>query len=88
MYPEFEDKLDLVAIGIDPTDDEEVMRNLAEKEGFTFPSTKGYPNVMVDFGARSQATIVGVNRDGYIVFMKNKLVLAGIYVIYYQMVLL
>ena len=88
MYPEFEDKLDLVAIGIDPTDDVDVMRNLGIKEGFTFPSNKGYPSVMVDFGARSQVTTVGVNRDGYIVFMKNKLVLAGIYVIYYQMVLL
>ena len=77
VYPEYEDKLDLVAIGIDPTDDEEVMRNLAEKEGFTFPSTKGYPNVMVDFGARSQATTVGVNRDGYIVFMKSNQALSS-----------
>lgn len=77
VYPEYEDRINLVAIGIDPTDDNEVMSNLAEKEGFKFPVTRGYPDVMVDFGAQSQATTVGVTRDGYIAFMKNNQALSS-----------
>lgn len=71
VYPEYKDKLNLVAIGIDPTDDEEVMRKLSEEKGFKFPITKGHPEIMLDFGVENQATTVGINRDGYIAFQKN-----------------
>ena len=70
VYPEFEDRLTLVAISIDPTDTEEVMRELAADKGFRFPSTKGHPEIMVDFGVESQATTVGVNLDGTIAFTR------------------
>lgn len=70
VYPEFEDRLTLVAISIDPTDTEQVMRELAADKGFRFPSTKGHPEIMMDFGVESQATTVGVNRDGTIAFTK------------------
>lgn len=80
VYPEFEDRLTLVAISIDPTDTEDVMRELADEKGFTFPSTAGHPNIMVDFGVSSQATTVGVDRDGNIAFRKNyQAVTAGEY---------
>lgn len=77
IYPEYEDKLTFVAIGIDPTDDTEVMRKLAEEKGFTFPVTKGHPEIMLDFGVETQATTVGINRDGYIEFQKNKTALTA-----------
>lgn len=77
VYPEYEDELTLIAIGIDPTDDMEVMRNLAEEKGFKFPTTKGHPEIMLDFGVESQATTVGVNREGYIEFQKNKTALSA-----------
>jgi len=70
VYPEFEDRLTLVAISIDPTDTEAVMRELAANKGFRFPSTKGHPEIMVDFGVESQATTVGVSRDGTIAFTR------------------
>lgn len=76
LYPEYKDRLNLVAIGIDPTDDEETMRELAEEEGFTFPVTKGVPDIMRAFGVQSQATTVGVNTDGTIAFQKNKTALS------------
>lgn len=66
VYPEYKDRLTLVAISIDPTDGENVIRKLAEEKGFTFPSTRGYPQVMLDFGVDRQATTVGVNQEGYI----------------------
>ncbi len=70
VYPEYKDKLTMVAISIDPTDTEDVIRKLAEERGFTFPSTAGKPNIMVDFGVSGQATTVGVDRDGNIAFKK------------------
>ncbi len=79
VYPEYKDKLNLVAIGVDPTDDEEVMRKLSDEKGFTFPITKGHPDIMVDFGVRSQATTVGINRDGYIAFQKKAVLSAEEY---------
>jgi len=77
VYPEFEDRLTLVAISIDPTDDEETIRALAEEEGFRFPATKGIPDIMMDYGVDSQATTVGVNRDGNIEFRRNKVALSA-----------
>jgi len=77
VYPEYKDRLNLVAIGIDPTDDAEVMKNLSEKHGFTYPTTAGHPEIMLDFGVESQATTVGVNREGYIEFQKNKTALSA-----------
>ena len=76
VYPDYKDKLNLIAIGIDPTDTKEVMTKLAKEENFQFPTTWGHPQIMVDFGVESQATTVGVNRDGKIAFQKNKTALS------------
>ncbi|MFU8811575.1 MAG: peroxiredoxin family protein [Balneolaceae bacterium] len=72
VYPEYADKLTMVAISIDPTDTDDVIRKLSEERGFTFPSTAGKPELMVEYGVRAQATTVGVNRDGYITFRKQQ----------------
>jgi peroxiredoxin len=77
VYPEYKDRLNFVAIGIDPTDDEKVMANLAKEKSFTFPLTAGNPKVMIDFGVKSQATTVGIDRDGYIVFQKDQTALSA-----------
>lgn len=70
VYPEFADKITMVAISIDPTDTDEVMRKLSEERNFSFPSTAGKPQIMIDFGVLGQATTVGVDRDGNIAFKK------------------
>lgn len=71
VYPEYEDRLTLVAISIDPTDTEDVMRKLSEEKNFTFPSTEGKPDIMMDFGVTEQATTVGVDLDGNLAFKKT-----------------
>lgn len=76
LYPDYKDQLTLVAISIDPTDDEVVMRKLSKEKGFTFPVTRGEPDIMRAFGVQSQATTVGVNTDGTIAFQKNKTALS------------
>lgn len=77
VYPEYEDRINLVSISIDPTDDEDVMRDLDEKHDFKFPVVAGSPQVMLDFGVDSQATTVGITKDGYVAFQKNKSVLTA-----------
>lgn len=71
VYPEFEDRLTLVAISIDPTDTEDVIRKLSEEQNFTFPSTEGKPDIMMNFGVTEQATTVGVDLDGNLAFKKS-----------------
>ncbi len=77
VYPEYKDRVNFVAISIDPTDDKEVMTKLAKKKNLDFPLVKGTPQVMIDFGVNSQATTVGVNEDGYVEFQKDKTVLTA-----------
>ncbi len=77
VYPEYKDRVNFVAISIDPTDDNEVMTKLAQEKNLDFPLVKGTPQVMLDFGVDSQATTVGVNKEGYIEFQKNKAVLTA-----------
>lgn len=77
VYPEFEDRVNFVAISIDPTDDNDVMTKLAKEKDLNFPLVKGSPQVMLDFGVDSQATTVGVNKEGYIEFQKNKTVITA-----------
>jgi len=77
VYPEYKDKLNLISISIDPTDDKEVMEKLSKQKGFSYPVAPGNPKVMVDFGVKSQATTVGIDKNGYIAFRKNKTVLSA-----------
>jgi len=77
VYPEYKDKVNFVAISIDPTDDKDVMVKLAEEKNLNFPIVEGTPQIMLDFGVESQATTVGVNEDGYVEFQKDKSVLTA-----------
>jgi len=77
VYPEYKDRVNFVAISIDPTDDEEVMTKLAEEKNIHFPLVKGTPQVMIDFGVKTQATTVGVNKEGQVAFQKDKTVLSA-----------
>jgi len=76
LYPEYKDRINIVAIGIDPTDDAAVMRKLVEEKGITFPITAGNPQVMLDFGVKDQATSVGIDKSGNIAFVENKTALS------------
>jgi len=76
LYPEYKERLSLVSISIDPTDTKEVMRQLVETHDFTFPTTAGNPQIMLDFGVESQATTVGVNREGHIEFKRSNVALS------------
>lgn len=77
VYPEYKNKLNFVAVSIDPTDDKKVMSKLAGEKGFEFPVAAGNPQLMLDFGVESQATTVGINEEGYVEFQKDKTVLTA-----------
>jgi len=71
VYKEYKNKVNFVAISIDPTDTDEVLNNLAKKHGLEFPMVSGQPKLMVDFGVRGQATTIIVNKKGEITFMER-----------------
>jgi|GEM_PF-838770 len=76
VYPEFKDKLNLVAVSIDPTDDEAVMKELVKEKNLTFPVAAGDPKLMVKLGAKAQATTVGIDKNGNIIFKKRAVIFA------------
>lgn len=71
VYPEYKDKINFVAISIDPTDDADVMKKLVKERNVTFPVAAGDPKVMVDLGVKAQATTLGIDRKGNIEFKKK-----------------
>lgn len=72
VYSEYNDKVNFISISIDPTDTTEVLTQLAEENGLIYPMVPGNPDIMVDFGVKSQATTVGIDEKGNIVFIKEK----------------
>lgn len=71
IYTEYGDRVNLVAISIDPTDTQEVLNDLAAKKGLIFPIVPGNPQLMLDFGVKGQATTVGIDSEGNIQFIKS-----------------
>ncbi|MFC0264350.1 peroxiredoxin family protein [Fontibacter flavus] len=76
VYPEFKDKLNFVAVSIDPTDDATVMKKLVKEKNLTFPVAPGNPELMVKLGAKAQATTVGIDKNGNIQFMERAVMTA------------
>lgn len=68
LYPEYKDDVNFISISIDPTDTEEVISTLAQEEGLTYPMTPGYPQVMVDFWVKWQATTLWVDSQWEIIY--------------------
>ncbi len=77
VYPEFKDKLNFVAVSIEPTDDEALMRKLVKEKNLTFPVAAGNPGLMVKLGAKAQATTVGIDKNGNILFKKRAVMSAS-----------
>jgi peroxiredoxin len=71
VYTEYNDKANIVAISIDPTDTQDVLTKLATDKNLIFPIVPGNPQIMIDFGVKGQATTVGVDADGNIQFIKS-----------------
>ncbi|MDC0933602.1 TlpA disulfide reductase family protein [Arcobacteraceae bacterium] len=71
VYKEYKDKVNFIAISIDPTDTNDVLNKLAKKHNLEFPMVSGQPKLMVDFGVRGQATTIIVNKKGKITFMER-----------------
>lgn len=71
IYNEYNERVNIVAISIDPTDTTDVLTKLANEKNLIFPIVPGNPQIMIDFGVKGQATTVGVDADGNIQFIKS-----------------
>ena len=77
VYHEYKGDVNFLAISIDPSDTAEVLRELAEEKGLDYPMVPGSPEIMTDFGVKSQATTVGIDAEGNVAFVKEKQVISA-----------
>lgn len=67
VYPQYKDKVELVAISVDPTDDKEVLQKLAQEKGFTFETVPGNPQLAVQYDVKKQTAKFAIDKNGNIV---------------------
>ncbi len=70
-YEEYKDRINIIAVSIDPTDDASVMKKLAKEREISFPVAAGDPKLMVKLGVSGQATTMGISAQGEVAFRKT-----------------
>ena len=67
VLPEYEGKIDFIAVSVDPTDTNEVLEELAKDRGFVFESVAGDPALAVEYEVFKQTAKFAIDKDGNIV---------------------
>ena len=56
VYPEYKDRVNLIAVSIDPTDTADVLTKLGNEKGFVFETVPGNVEMVKLFNVQSQTT--------------------------------
>lgn len=67
VYPEYADKIDFVAISVDPTDSDAVLTSLAKDKDFIFETIAGDAELAVKYEVFKQTAKIAVDGQGNIV---------------------
>lgn len=67
VVPEYEDRVNFIAISVDPTDTQPVLEELAAEKGFVFATMPGNVAIANDFRVTKQTAKFAIDRDGSIV---------------------
>ncbi len=67
VYPEYEDKIDFVAVSVDPTDTVEVLNELKEDKEIIFDMSAGNPELAIKYDVKKQTAKFAIDSDGNIV---------------------
>lgn len=67
VYPEYEERVNFIAISVDPTDTQPVLEELAAEKGFVFDTIPGSIEIPNAFGVSEQTAKVAIAQDGTIV---------------------
>jgi len=68
VVPKYEGSVDFIAISIDPTDTVDVLQKLAEEKGFTFRTSPGNVDAMMQFRVTAQTAKFAIDGEGNIVY--------------------
>ena len=71
VYPDFEDKVALVAVGFGSSQTVEVMNNQKQRQGFPGVFAEGPDSMVRTFSVRTQSTKFGIASDGVVRFKKG-----------------
>ena len=67
VYPEYEDRVDFVAVSVDPTDSVAVLSDLAVEKNFVFATSPGNPQLAVDYSVTKQTAKFAIDSNGNII---------------------
>ncbi len=67
VYPKYKDRINFVAISIDPTDTAEVLTKLSQEKSFVFDTVPGNVELVRLFNVQEQTTKFGIDKNGNIV---------------------
>lgn len=67
VYQKYQDKLSMIALDVDKTDDEEAAKEYADSHGLAFPIAKAEKDVLGDMGPSGYPTTLIIDRNGKVV---------------------
>ncbi len=66
VYPDYQDEVAFIAVGVDPSESEDKIISYAERQGYPWEMAVHHGDVMSTFGIRSQPSKVFIDGDGVI----------------------
>lgn len=67
VYPEYEDRVEFIAVSVDPTDTKPVLEQLAIDRGFKFATSPGNPELAQQYQVTKQTAKFAIDKEGNIV---------------------
>jgi peroxiredoxin len=68
IYPRFAEKVGFVAIGVDPTESADLLKQTAESRGYPWLIAPGTTPVLTKFGVIQTSTKFAIDREGIVVY--------------------
>ena len=65
-HPEYADRVGVVLINVDPLESIDRITSYRDSEGFSWPMTVAYPDVVKSYNVTRQAAYVALDADGII----------------------
>ena len=66
VQPEYADRVKILAVNVDPLETDEEIASYRDAEGFPWPMTAAYPDVVKSYNVTRQAAYVAIDADGVV----------------------
>jgi len=71
IYPKYQDRVTLLAIAYDPTEEESFLESFRQQQGYPFRFYRPQGDMLARFGVRIRDTKLVVGRDGVIILREG-----------------